>query len=87
MKAGTAIWGWSSRRGENMGEAMVLVRTFRSETEAVAAQEELRASGIQSLLFSEDAGGESGAGEVYLAVHQRDQTIAEAVLKAVMRAE
>lgn len=70
-----------------MGEAMVLVRTFRSEGEAVAAQEELRASGIQSLLFSEDSSGEGLPGEVYLAVHQRDQTIAEAVLKAVMNAE
>ena len=70
-----------------MGEAMVLVRTFRSEAEAAAAQEELRASGIQSLLFSEEAGGDAAAGELYLAVHQRDQTIAEAVLKAVMSAE
>lgn len=72
-----------------MGESMVLIRTFPNETEAGTAQEELRASGIQSLLFSEDAksavpGSTVG---VHLAVHQRDQTIAEAVLKAVMNAE
>lgn len=68
---------------------MVLVRTFQRENDALAAQEELRASGIQSLLFSEDgsaSGAPSGEG-VHLAVHQRDQTIAEAVLKAVMNAE
>lgn len=75
------------RSGENMGEAMVLVRTFRSETEALAAQEELHASGIQSLLVGDGAGGDGVPGEVYLAVHERDQTIAEAVLKAVMDAE
>lgn len=72
-----------------MGESMVLIRTFRNETEADTAQEELRASGIQSLLFSEDAqtaARDSGSG-VHLAVHQRDQTIAEAVLNAVLNAE
>lgn len=72
-----------------MGESMVLIRTFPSETEAGAAQEELSASGIQSLLFSEETQSTrpGASGGVHLAVHQRDQTIAEAVLKAVMNAE
>lgn len=69
---------------------MVLLRTFSTEQEAESAQDELRASGIQSLLFSEDASATVGRGSprgVHLAVHQRDQVIAEAVLKAVMKAE
>lgn len=68
---------------------MVLVRTFQRESDALAAQEELRASGIQSLLFSEDGSAADRSSEqgVHLAVHQRDQAIAEAVLKAVMNAE
>lgn len=72
-----------------MGESMVLIRTFPNETEAGTAQEELRASGIQSLLFSEETerAADGSAGGVHLAVHQRDQRIAEAVLKAVMNAE
>lgn len=72
-----------------MGESMVLIRTYPNETEAGTAQEELRASGIQSLLFSEgpERGPDGTAAGVHLAVHQRDQTIAEAVLKAVMNAE
>lgn len=72
-----------------MGESMVLIRTYPNETEAGTAQEELRASGIQSLLFSEgpEHAADGTAPGVHLAVHQRDQTIAEAVLKAVMNAE
>lgn len=72
-----------------MEEAMVLVRTFPTEVEAGVAQEELRASGIQSLMFSDEAApvAEASRRRVHLAVHQRDQTIAEAVLKAVMSAE
>lgn len=72
-----------------MGEAMVLLKTFQNEEEAITAQEELQGSGIQSLLFSGDSGVEEPGltGGVHLAVHQRDQTIAEAVLNAVLKAE
>lgn len=74
-----------------MGEAMILIRTFRDESEAGTAQAELLASGIQSLMFSEEPhppqnGLADGSG-VHLAVHQRDLTIAEAVLNAVLDAE
>lgn len=68
-----------------MGEAMVLIRTFRTEDEAAAAREELKASGIQSILLSEDP--EQAPAGVHLAVHERDQNIAEAVLNAVLKAE
>lgn len=91
MTARDAGWrgGADHLTGDAMGESMVLIRTFRNETEAGTAQEELRASGIQSLLFSEDAqpAAQDSAGEVHLAVHQRDQTIAEAVLNAVLNAQ
>lgn len=79
----------ATRHGERMGEAMVLIRTFHTEEEAGTAREELKASGIHSLLFAEDAGEAAGTGVagVHLAVHQRDQNIAEAVLNAVLEAE
>lgn len=70
-----------------MGEAMVLIRTFRTEDEAAAAREELKASGIQSILMSEDPEQAPPAAGVHLAVHERDQNIAEAVLNAVLKAE
>jgi hypothetical protein len=81
----------ATRHGERMGEAMVLIRTFHTEEEAGTAREELKASGIHSLLFAEDthdtAGPGTGVAGVHLAVHQRDQNIAEAVLNAVLEAE
>lgn len=74
-----------------MGESMVLIRTFQTEEEAGTARDELKASGIQSLLFSEDEQemppGQPAAGGVHLAVHERDQNIAEAVLNAVLKAK
>jgi hypothetical protein len=67
-----------------MSEDLVVIRTYADEFAADAAQAELHAAGIHSLLFSEQsaAAGTSlpGGSGIGLAVHQRDVKLAEAVL-------
>ena len=67
-----------------MAEELVVIRTFADEFAADAAQAELQAAGIHSLLFSDDVptmhpnvAFNRGIG---LAVHRRDVKLAEAVL-------
>lgn len=65
-----------------MAEDLVLIHTFSDAIAAGAAQGELLAAGIHSLLVSEDrTGGVAPASaEVALAVHRRDAELAATVL-------
>jgi hypothetical protein len=65
-----------------MTDDLVLLHTFRDAISAGAAQGELLAAGIHSLLVTEDhTGGIAPAtAEVALAVHRRDAELAATVL-------
>ena len=65
-----------------MSEDLVLIHTYSDAGAAVAAQGELLAAGIHSILVSETPTGSTGsiATGVSLAVHRRDAELAATVL-------
>ena len=65
-----------------MSDELVLLQTYLSPVSAGAAQEELLAAGIHSILVSENPTATTGpvAAGVALAVHRRDAELAATVL-------